>query len=349
MGRETTLRDIAGTLNLSVSTVARALADNPQISELTKIRVRACAAELGYVAHSAARAMRRGHGNLVGLIIPDVQNEFYGTLAKALAQCCDLAGYQLLLAITEDDSDSEERQVRGLSEARVAGVVIVPSPRPHRETLQLLERGPWVQLIRRVANIDAPWFGIDEERALETATAHLIELGHRRIGYVGGMLDLSTGRSRLRGFERAFARAKLRVPKKLIRVGPPRMQFAASAFASLWNGPERPTAIVTAGARLSAGVLDMIGRLKLDVPGDISVVGYGDAPWWNSDLSTVSLPVREIAMACGEFLLRRIRNNGHDDDPVTVRNYRAVHTPSLILRASTAPLDAGKKPGKETA
>ncbi len=336
MGRETTLRDIAKVLDLSVSTVARALADNSQISDQTKIRVRATASELGYVAHSAARAMRRGQGNLVGLIIPDVQNEFYGTLAKALAQCCDQAGYQLLLAITEDDPESEERQVRGLSEARVAGIVIVPSPRPRKETLQLLARGPWVQLIRRVSDVEAPWFGIDEELALQEATAHLIELGHRRIGYVGGTLDLSTGRSRLRGFERAFAQAKLRVPKALIRLGPPRMQFAASSLESLWNEAERPTAVVTAGARLSAGVLDMIGRLKLDVPKDISIVGYGDAPWWNSGLSTVSLPVREIAMACGEFLLRRIRDHGRDE--ASVDNYRAVHTPSLILRASTAPL-----------
>ena len=335
MGQETTLRDIARALDLSTSTVARALADSPQISEQTKARVRTSAAELGYVAHSAARAMRRGQSTLIGLIIPDVQNEFYGTLAKGLAQCCEKAGFQLLLAITEDDPDSEERHVRGLSEARAAGIVIVPSPRPHKETLTLLSRGPWVQLIRRVEGIDAPWFGIDEEEALRRATGHLLSLGHRRIGYIGGMLDLSTGRSRLSGFRAAFDDAGLKPPEELVRVGPPRMHFAADAFDDIWFGPDRPTAVVAAGARLTAGVLERIGRIDLKVPGDISIVGYGDAPWWSANLSTIGLPVREVALACGEYLLRRVRDKASEGDRSTL-TYAAVHAPTLILRASTA-------------
>ena len=207
MRREVTLKDIASELGLSVSTVARALADHQHISEQNKVRVRGAAARLGYVAHSAARAMRNGQSTLIGLIIPDVQNEFYGTLAKALAQCFDAAGFQLLLAITEDEPEFEERQVKGLSEARAAGIVFVPCPQPRKETLALLERGSWAQLIRRVENVDAPWFGIDEEAALFQAATHLLTLGHRRIAYVGGTTNLSTGRGRLRGFEQAFAAA----------------------------------------------------------------------------------------------------------------------------------------------
>ncbi|MBI3506550.1 MAG: LacI family DNA-binding transcriptional regulator [Proteobacteria bacterium] len=331
------MRDIAIALELSTSTVARALADSPQISEQTKARVRMSAAELGYVVHSAARAMRRGHSTLVGLIIPDVQNEFYGTLAKGLAQCCEKAGFQLLLAITEDDPDSEERHVRGLSEARAAGIVIVPSPRPHKETLALLARGPWVQLIRRIAAARAPWFGIDEEAALRTATAHLLSLGHRRIGYIGGMLDLSTGERRLAGYRAAFGAGGLAAPEQLVRTGAPRMHFAAEAFEELWRLPERPTAIVTAGARLTAGALERIGQLGLKLPADLSFVGYGDAPWWSSNLSTVGLPVREVAMACGEFLLRRVREKPSSAEDGQLA-YEAVHAPTLILRSSTAPV-----------
>jgi LacI family transcriptional regulator len=277
--------------------------------------------------------MRNGQSTLIGLIIPDVQNEFYGTLAKALAQCFEAAGFQLLLAITEDEPESEERQVRGLSEARAAGIVFVPCPQPRKETLALLERGPWVQLIRRVHGVDAPWFGIDEEAALFQAATHLIDLGHRRIAYVGGTTDLSTGRGRLRGFERAFAEASVPPPRDLIRLGRPRMDFSASAFESLWALSERPTAIVTGGARLSAGVLDMVGRLQLRVPEDISIVGYGDAPWWNTGLSTISLPVRDIALTCGDFLLRRIRGRSNDASAAV---YQATHAPSLVLRSSTA-------------
>ncbi len=338
MAQEVTLKDIARCLSLSVSTVARALTDSPEISEATKARVRATASSLGYVAHSAARAMRRGHSTLVGLIIPDIENQFYGTLAKAMAQCCDQAGHQLLLAITEDDPVSEERQVRALSEARVAGMVIVPSPKPLRNTLNLLVRGPWVQLIRQVSDVEAPWFGIDDEAGLYLATRHLIDQGHRRIAYMGGTLDLSTGRGRLKGYEQAFAATGLEVPRDLVRLGRPRMDFAADAFASLWQQADRPTAVVTAGSRLCAGVLEAIKHLKLAVPHDLSVVGFGDAPWWYADLSTIGLPVREIAMACGEFLLRHIRDHRGGDPNAPV--YQAIHRPSLVLRASTAPFRA---------
>jgi DNA-binding LacI/PurR family transcriptional regulator len=333
MPRETTLKDIAHALDVSISTVARALADSPHISEQTKARVRASAASLGYVAHSAARAMRRGQSTLIGLIIPDVENEFYGTVAKALAQCCEQNGYQLLLGITEDDPSSEERQVRVLSEARVAGIVIVPAPNSRKATRALLARGPWVQLIRQLGAEEAPWFGIDEEAALREPTEHLLELGHRRIAYVGGSLELSTGRGRLKGFESAFRAHKLTVPRDLIRQGRPRMDFAAEAFAELWSLADRPTAVVTAGSRLSAGVLQAMGRMKLQVPRDVSVIGFGDAPWWYTELSTISLPVRELALSCGEFLLRQIRGGRRDGEPV----YQAIHKPTLVLRGSTAP------------
>jgi DNA-binding LacI/PurR family transcriptional regulator len=332
-----TLRDIARALDLSTSTVARALADNPQISEQTKARVRISAAEFGYVANSAARATRRGHSTLIGLIIPDVQNEFYGALAKGLAQCCEKAGYQLLLAITEDESLSEERHVRGLTEARAAGIVIVPSPQPSKETMALLARGSWVQLIRRIAGAEAPWFGIDETAALRSATAHLLSLGHRRIGYVGGMLDLSTGASRLAGFQAAFAALGIPAPEHLIRTGPPRTHFGAEGFRDLWSLENRPTAIVTAGARLTAGVLEQIGQMAIKVPGDISVVGYGDAPWWSSNLTTIGLPVREVAISCGEYLLRHVTGKQVSDGTPAL-NYEAVHTPTLIVRASTKPI-----------
>lgn len=309
MSGAVTLKDIAQQLDLSVSTIGRALSGDPQISEKTRERVRAAASELGYVAHSAARAMRSGRSTLIGLIIPDIQNEFYGTLAKALAELCSGAGLQLVLAITEDDPLSEERQVRALLEARVSGLVITASPRPSRDTLALLARGPCVQLIRRVSQLRAPWFGIDEAAALRDGTAHLIGLGHRRIGYLGVSTSLSTGRSRLAGYRRAFEEAGLECPEDLIRLGQPRAKFGASALNSLWDAAERPTAIVAAGARLTVGMLEAATARGVGIPEPLSVVGYGDAPWWNPRLTTISLPVRDMALSCGEFLLRRIRES----------------------------------------
>ncbi len=340
MNEPVTLKDVAKKLSLSVSTVGRALSDDPQISGPTKKRVRAAAAELGYVAHSAARAMRRGKSTLIGLIIPDIQNEFYGTLAKALTEVFSKAGLQLVLAVTEDDPASEEKQIRSLMEARVAGLVITASAHPTAQALSLLSRAPCVQLIRRTDHLTAPWFGIDEEAALFSATAHLLSLGHRKIGYVGVGTAFSTGRRRLNGYERALHEAGLVPSQQFVRLGPPLADFAASAFETLWNAPERPTAIIAAGARLTVGFLQMATERGVRIPEDLSFVGYGDAPWWRPSLTTVSLPTREIALACGAFLLRRIQPSPADAsfETAQTRNQSVTFASSLVLGSSTCPL-----------
>jgi LacI family transcriptional regulator len=329
-GGSVTLKDIARQLELSISTIGRALTDDPQISVETRSRVKAAAAELGYVAHSAARAMRSGHSSLVGLIIPDIENEFYGTLAKALAEVCAAADLQLVLAITEDDPASEEKHVRALSEARAAGLVITASPRPTRETLNLLGRSACVQLIRRVSGLAAPWFGINEDDALFAGTSHLTALGHRKIGYLGVSASLSTGRSRLAGYQRALRQADLAEDEALVFLGAPRAEFGAAAFEAMWRSSDRPTAIVAAGARLTVGMLQAVARLGVAIPGDVSVVGYGEAPWWNDGLTTIALPVREIALSCGEFLVRHIREARSRAAPAAIPGQHAVTFASTL-------------------
>lgn len=326
------MKDIATMLGVSVSTVGRALADRPEISDAMKARVREVAAEHGYVPHSAARAMRTGHSSQIGLIVPDIRNDFYGASAMALARCCEAAGFQLVLAATNDDPESELRQVRGFIEARVAGVVIAPTPAPRRETLSMLGRVATVELIREVAG--QAWFGIDDRRGIEVATQHLIGLGHRRIAYLGGEERLSTGRERLAGLRTAFALAGLAVPEDLVRLGAPDAAFAEAAFAELWAAAARPTALVTAGAGLTVGALEALGRLGIAVPGELSIVGFGDAPWfrwWGPGLTTMALPVYDVAFACGDYLLRQIQDGATKGAPP----YRAMHTPTLVVRGST--------------
>lgn len=331
---DVTLKDIARLLNLSTSTIGRALADDPQIGVETRKRVKAAALELGYVAHSAARSMRSGRSSLVGLIIPDIENEFYGTLAKGLAEICSAADLQMVLAITEDDPASEEKQVRALLEARVSGLVITSSPRPTRETVALLARSPCVQLIRHVNGLTAPWFGIDEEQALYLGTRHLIDLGHRRIGYVGVSTTLSTGRARLAGYQRALAEAGIAEEPDLVRLGQPRAAFGVEAFAAMSALEERPTAVVAAGARLTVGMLQQAEAAGAKVPAEVSMVGYGDAPWWNDRLTTISLPVREIALSCGDFLVRRIRAK---DGRTGLAQQSVTFASTLTIGRSTAP------------
>lgn len=342
-GNRVTARDIAQELGVAVSTVGRALSDSARISEEMRARVRAKARELGYVPHSGARAMRLGTSTLIGLIVPDVENEFYGTVAKSLAECFRARGFHLILAVTEDDPDEELDQVRSLVEMRAAGLVIVPCPVPRRETRALEATLAVVELIRRTEPVEHPWFGLDDRAALASATDHLLALGHRRIAYIGGSPELSTGRARLDGFRGAFAARRLAPPDDLVRTGRPRPRFSAEAFEELWRAPDRPTAVVTAGARLAVGVMDAIGRLGIAVPHELSVVGFGDTPWFRwAGLTTLSLPVRDISHGCGEYLLRTIEAARRGESPARRAPHTVSHGSELIVRRSTAAPRGGR-------
>jgi LacI family transcriptional regulator len=307
-----TIRDIAERLDLSVSTVGRALTDHPRISRPTKQRVRAMADELGYIANAAARVMRGGSSRLIGLLVPDIRSTFYAMTAQALSKCFARDGYHLALSITDDDPRAECQKVRELLSERVAGIVIVPSAAPHRETVALVGMVPHVQLLRRSPAL-GDWFGMDDERAMQEATRHLIELGHQRIGYVGDTI-FATGRARHRGFCRTLAEARLTPEAGIVELGAPCQGFGAAAVERLLARRPAPTAVVTSSVLVTLGVADRLAGLGVEVPGRLSFMGFGDGPWqrwWGPGLTTLRLPTEELATSCGLWLLHRLHDRGH--------------------------------------
>lgn len=341
-----TTRDIAERLNLSVSTVGRALAQDSRISTGTRLRVQQTAAELGYAGNHAARMMRGAPSTVVGLVVPDVRNSFYSTAAHALTQIMGSRGYQVLLCETGDDTDRELAQVKGLVAARVAGVIVVPVPHPRRESARLLARLPHVQFLRRHPSLTGPWFGVDDRAIVRAAAGHLRAIGHTRIAYLGGTPDFSTSRQRLTGYLDVIgggggggggcgggggggdADQRLVVPTP-----PGSVEAARAALASLLDRPRPPSAVVTGSVRITEGVLAELSARRVVVPRDLSVVGFGDEPgfsWWGPGLTTMDLPVHEVASACSRWLLERLPDGDPPPPPPPPPG-------SLIKRGSTAP------------
>jgi LacI family transcriptional regulator len=123
----------------------------------------------------------------------------------------------------------------------------------------------------------------------------------------------------------------------LTRLGQPDAAFGEAAMLDLWAQEERPTAVIAGGAALTVGMLEAIGRLGIAVPGQLSVVGFGDAPWfrwWGPGLTTMALPAYELAYSCGGYLLRQIRERA--GEPAEPARVRAMHSPTLTVRGSTA-------------
>ena len=340
-----TTRDIAERLQLSVSTVGRALADDHRISEQTKFRVRQAAVEMGYVANRAARMMRGASSNVVGLVIPDIRNSFYSTIAHELSKNLGAQGFQLMLSETDDDRMVELRNLHELSASRVAGVIIVPTSRPHSESVKLLYAIPHVQLLRKHPALGSQWFGVDDFDALHQATAHLVAQGHTRIGYIGGIAELPTGAERLKGFRSALSEGNLPSRAGPIELGPPSsIEHGRQAVRRLLAGPSAPTAIALGAVQLTLGVLEELVRMGVKVPKDLSVVGFGDEPgfsWWGPGLTTVSLPIQAVAVGCGLWLMRRLSTEPADDT-----SYTSVSPGSLIVRGSTAPPTKVHRPSR---
>ncbi|TCG07890.1 hypothetical protein BZM27_16170 [Paraburkholderia steynii] len=332
-----TIQDIARELNISHTTVSRALADSPKISAETKLRVRRAVEQLGYVPSASARMMRGARSSLIVLVIPDLQNDFYATVAKTVADTLAARSMQLLLCITDDDSDRELRELRALLETRPAGVIIVPTAGLRPETAALLRNVATVQLIRQHEALGSHSVIVNDREGTFAATRHLIDYGHRSIAFIGGDASLSTGRNRLAGFEAALKEHHLK--PAAIALGAPRPEFARYAVTSMMGASPQPTALVFGSAELTLGALQALHAMKLQCPRDVSVVGYHDPAWFEltgDGITTIRLPVQEIASTATGVLLARILNH-HDSTFPQDEAIKVEFSPTLQLRSSTAP------------
>jgi len=334
-GYGVTILDIARELDISHTTVSRALAGHKHISDETKDRVNLAVKRMGYVPHASARTMRGKPSSVVGLVIPDIRNDFYASIAKIVAETLAAESMQLMLSVTEDDPDREEKELRAMLQARPAGVIIVATAAPRRETLTMLGEVEFVELIRAHANAAANAVLIDDSAGTSAAARHLLSYGHRRIAYIGGSTELSTGRERLAGFKAALAERKVKPAE--IALGPPRPDFARHAVALMMARKDRPTGLVFGSSELTLGALQGLRARNLEWPRDVSIVGYHDPAWFElvgAGITTVRLPVQEIAQTATHVLLNRINNeNGAQSAPA--RHTALRFSPTLVLRGST--------------
>ncbi|MBT3361243.1 MAG: LacI family DNA-binding transcriptional regulator [Rhodospirillales bacterium] len=338
MTRRVTIKDLARELGISHSTVARALTGNPHVLPETKARVLEAAAKLGYVVNSGARILRAGTSTIVGFVIPDVQNEVMAVSAKSIGECCVANGHQMVLSNSDEDPDLELASIRALAEIRAAGAVVMLTSSPRRETLNLLKEFPVVQILRRNAALNADWVGIDDGESMALAARHLIELGHTRIGYVGGVIELNTGSDRLAGYRRVLEEHGLPYDETIVSTGSVRAGFARGTVEPLLRADPRPTAVIGAGSRITLGVLEGLEALGLRIPDDLSVVGYTDPSWlrgWGPGITTVSVPIREVGAAAGALVMKRVHEDWSPND-ASIVPVSSTFAPSLVVRGSTS-------------
>lgn len=327
-----TIKDIAHRLGIAHSTVSRSLRDSPLIGTETKERVRKAAAELGYVVHGAARQMRGEPSSLIGLILPDVRPDFFSALTTAFAKASARRGLNLLLSVSQHDSAIEELQIRALREARVSGILLYPTADLTAGSRTLLRDVATVQVARRHPGFDAPFVGTDDTKSMATLVRHLVELGHRRIAYIGSNPALSPGDQRLAAFRATLSGLNLPLDDSLFEIGLASAEAGVTAATRLLGLTPRPTALAVASAPMAEGALDVIRRMELRLPEDLSFTGFGDPFWyrsWGPGITSVAMPVDRVV----EEALRELI------DPAagtTLSTPRSVRVPSeVMLRGTT--------------
>ena len=327
-----TLKDVAKAAGVSSATVSRYLTGHARLSDETRLDVERAIRELNYRPNRVARRLQAtgGRSGLLGLVIPDMRNPFFTDIGHGVEDAVRQHGYTVILGHSNDSAEREARYLDLFHAEHVDGIVL-PTVRSARATIDDLSRGdiPVVCVDRKTA-AEVDTVVSDNVRGARLATEHLLALGHRRIGFVGGLPEISTTRERLDGYREALAAEDVPFSSELTAEGDSRQDSGRVRTGRLLDLPDPPTALLTGNNLMTLGALQEIRERKLRIPDDVAIVGYDDMPWssaFNPPLTAVDQPGYEMGRQAAEILMRRIE--APDTPPETV-----VLRPRLVVRGS---------------
>lgn len=328
----TSIKDVANEVSLSTATVSRALRGLRGVSEANRTKIAEAAQRLGYVPSPSAVRLASGQTRTVAVIVPHVARWFFGEVVQGAEEVLRAADYDLLLYNLAGEPAARHRVFQtGLLSKRVDAVLVLGLRPTADEQAQLTALGRPVAVVGAVAS-GLFSVSIDDEAAARLATSHLVALGHRRIGYIGGSLDtldFVAPSARLAGYRAVLGEHGVRHYRDLEEVGEFTVAGGGEAARRLLTRPDRPTAIFAASDEMAIGVLRAARQLGLTVPGDLSVVGIDDYELADVfDLTTVAQPVREQGRRGAERVLAELTGVRPPQSEVL-----PVH---LVVRSSTA-------------
>jgi LacI family transcriptional regulator len=308
--RTNTIRDVAKAAELSATSVSRYLNGDIVLPRASASRIERAVRELNYQPNRLARNLSLGQSKMVGLIIPDISNPFFATLACAVEEVAFEAGYGVLLCNTRNDRNRELSYLQLLSGRQLDGIVFLTSHAEDPALGEILQRNRSVVLIDEdVAGVSAPRVFSENRTGGYLATRHLLDYGHTQIAFIGGPNNLLSTRERLAGFRCALEERGLRPILELIRFGPYTSDFGREAALAFFNSSKRPTAVFASSDYVALGVLNAAHRSGLKIPDALSLIGFDDMPWaelLQPPLTTIRQSARELGSAGAKILLKVI-------------------------------------------
>jgi LacI family transcriptional regulator len=326
MGRNSpkvTIRDLAKQANVSPATVSRVLNNSGYVSEEVRERVEKAITDSGYLPDTRARELRGKPSNLVALIIPNIKNVFYTTLAEAVETNLRDLGFTMVLGISQEDPLIFLDYLQSFGQRRVDGILYVPPAVGEfsKQTRQLVIQGvPMVEVNRRKEDDLLDGVVADNFQGAYQATKHLIGMGHKRIALIVGSNGINTGHDRIQGYKQAMHDAGLETDPSFLKIGAFVKEYGVQATEELLNLPVRPTAIFSASNRLALGTISALTEHNIKVPNDISVIAFDNVEWFqyfNPPITTVDIAIEEMAVLAVQLLMRRIQEDAPPQKPRT--------------------------------
>ncbi len=331
-----TLADVARRAGVALSTVSAVLNNRPDcfVSEKTRRRILKAAEELGYRPNYLARSLAKGKTDTIGLVIYEVANPYFASLADEIERRVQEAGYQLLLCTNRGLGDTDDRaNLELLSNQRVDGILLwasryppegytVPLPKKVKSRLPIVVLG-------YLTKDNTDYVAIDRQSGTYQATKHLIDLGHRRIGYLAPPWGMSPEYPKLAGILQALQDVDLSEPVLLIAEGHTR-SAGRIAVQKLQEQNPPPTAIICYNDLLAIGAYRGLRDLGLRIPDDVALIGFDgieEGKYLDPPLTTISVPVATLSQLAVQFLLRRLQERNPPHQQATV-------IPTLTVRGS---------------
>ncbi|RZK19924.1 MAG: LacI family transcriptional regulator [Pedobacter sp.] len=335
MNKKTTIYDIAKALNITVSTVSRALSGFPAISDATKKAVIETAKKLNYSPNRLASALKSGKTNIIGVIVPSVEAHFFASIIHCIEDGLRESGYRVIIYQSSESVENEINGVRTLLEAQVDGILASMSLETqdvsHFEEV-IKQNKPLILFDRVHESIKVPTITLNDFKAGYQATKHLIDLGYKRIAIITTIHQIKIFNDRLKGYKAALADHNLPVLDEHILFGGLSIEDGTFGTGKLMRGKNKPDAIVAGDDFTALGVIKKLKEID-KIPPEVGVIGFANeafSAYITPTLTTIDQHPAQMGKACAKMFLKMIKQENPYQNIEHV-----ILKPNVVKREST--------------
>lgn len=325
--------DVARKAGVSSATVSRVLAGNASVNAQLRARVMSAVKELNYQPNRVAQSLRVQSSNIIGLIIPDIQNSLFLSLVRAVEDLAYAHQLTVVLCNTDDNPEKQRSYLDIMRSQQAAGLVVVAThPKDAGMFAPIQAAGiPIVLVDREIAGLEADTVIVDNAHGTQMAIAHLITQGYERIAILAGPQGLTTGHDRLQGYYAAHREANREPEPELVKIGTFKRDSGYTLTHNLMSSPRPPDAILASNNLMALGCIRALHERGVRIPDEIALVSFDDMPWaedLNPPLTAVAQPSYELGEQALELLLYRMKHPKASFRKVMLQ-------PQLIIRKSS--------------